>query len=51
MERDSADLMAEEFPDVPLTRELQGRETLLAIDHAREILGYEPRHTWSDGGS
>ena len=46
MTRDSADLMAEVYPDVPLTREPQGRETLLAIGRAREVLGYEPRHSW-----
>ena len=46
MTRDSIDLMAEVYPDVPLTREPQGRETLLAIDHARTILGYEPRVSW-----
>jgi len=48
MTRDSADLMAEVFPNVPLTRNLRGRETLLAIDHAKEILGYEPRWRWQD---
>ena len=36
MTRDSADLMAEVFPDVPLRREVRGRETLLAIDRARD---------------
>jgi nucleoside-diphosphate-sugar epimerase len=46
MPRDSRDLMNETFPGVPLTRELRGRETLLSIDRARQILGYEPRHTW-----
>jgi nucleoside-diphosphate-sugar epimerase len=46
MERDSASLMAEVYPTVPMVRELQGRETLLSIDRAREILGYEPRHAW-----
>lgn len=46
MTRDSAELMAEVYPEVRLTRELSGRETLLAIGHAREILGYEPRHRW-----
>jgi hypothetical protein len=25
-----------------------GRETLLAIDRARDVLGYEPEHTWKD---
>ncbi len=48
MTRDSADLMAEVYPDVPLTREVEGRETLLAIDRAREVLGYEPRYRWAD---
>lgn len=48
MPRDSAGLMAEEFPDVPLTREVVGRETLLSIDRARRVLGYEPAHRWAD---
>jgi nucleoside-diphosphate-sugar epimerase len=48
MTRDSADLMAEVFPDVPLRRSLAGRETLLAFDHARELLGYEPAHRWQE---
>jgi nucleoside-diphosphate-sugar epimerase len=46
MERDSAGLMAEVYPDVPLRRALDGRETLLSIDRARELLGYEPAHAW-----
>lgn len=48
MRRDSAELMAAEFPDVPLTRSLVGRETLLSIDAARRELGYAPRHSWLD---
>jgi nucleoside-diphosphate-sugar epimerase len=48
MVNDSADLMAEVFPDVPLRREVRGRETLLAIDLAREVLGYRPAHQWQD---
>jgi UDP-glucose 4-epimerase len=48
MNRDSADLLAEVFPDVELTRPVSGRETLLAIDHAREVLGFEPEHSWRD---
>ena len=46
MSRDSAELMAEVYPSVPLRRMPEGRETLLAIDHARDVLGYEPRHAW-----
>ena len=48
MTRPSADLMAEVFPDVPLRRPVEGRETLLAIDRARQLLGYEPAHRWAD---
>ena len=48
MTRPSADLMAEVFPDVPMRRALEGRDTLLSIDHARRLLGYEPAHRWAD---
>jgi nucleoside-diphosphate-sugar epimerase len=48
MTRPSADLMAEVFPTVPLRRSVEGRETLLAIDHARRLLGDEPAHRWAD---
>ena len=48
MERPSADLMAEVFPAVPLRRPVEGRETLLAIDHARRLLGYEPEFRWQE---
>jgi len=48
MRRDSADLLAEVYPGVPLARPVNGRETLLAIDHARDVLGYEPEHSWLD---
>ena len=48
MLRPSADLMAEVFPGVPLRRPVEGRDTLLSIDHARRLLGYEPVHRWQD---
>ena len=48
MERPSADLMAEVYPTVPLRRPVEGRETLLAIDHARRLLGYEPAFRWQE---
>jgi nucleoside-diphosphate-sugar epimerase len=48
MVRESADLLAEVFPDVPLQRPIVGRETLLAIGRARELLGYAPAHSWRD---
>ncbi|HSM45604.1 MAG TPA: NAD(P)-dependent oxidoreductase [Acidimicrobiia bacterium] len=48
MNRTSAELMAEVYPDVPLRRPLEGRETLLAIDRARGLIGYAPQHSWED---
>ena len=48
MPQPSADLMAEVYPDVPLRRPIERRETLLAIDRARRLLGYEPEHGWQD---
>jgi len=48
MTRPSADLMAGVFPTVPMRRPVEGRETLLAIDHARRLLGYEPAYRWGD---
>lgn len=48
MNRSSAELMAEVYPDVPLRRPVEGRETLLAIDRARELIGYTPQHSWED---
>jgi nucleoside-diphosphate-sugar epimerase len=50
MSRPSAELAAEVFPDVPVRRPLRGTETLLSIDKARRVLGYEPAHSWRDAG-
>ena len=44
----SADLAADVFPGVPMTRPVTGTETLLSIDKARRVLGYEPQHSWRD---
>jgi len=48
MSTPSADLLARYFPDVPLKRPVSGTETLLSIDKARRLLGYDPTHTWRD---
>jgi nucleoside-diphosphate-sugar epimerase len=48
MSRASADLAAEVFPGVEVRRPLTGRETLLSIDKAQRILGYQPQHSWRD---
>ena len=48
MNRPSRDLLAEVFPDVPLTREIAEFGSLLAIDRAKQVIGYEPGHSWRD---
>ena len=48
MSRRNDELLAEVFPDVPLARPVGPHETLLSIDKARRILGYEPQHSWRD---
>jgi nucleoside-diphosphate-sugar epimerase len=48
MNRPSAELLAEVFPGVPLTRDPGKYGTLLAIDRARQVLGFEPEHSWRD---
>jgi nucleoside-diphosphate-sugar epimerase len=52
MSRPNSELVAEVFPGVPLARdlgELGDNETLLSIDKARRVLGFEPEHSWRNG--
>jgi len=46
MSRSNADLVAEVFPDVPVIRDLGEHDTLLSIDKARRVLGFDPQHSW-----
>jgi nucleoside-diphosphate-sugar epimerase len=48
MNRPSRDLLAEVFPHVPVTGNVGEFGTLLAIDRARELIGYLPQHSWRD---
>jgi len=48
MRLSSAELMAAVYPNVPMRRPVEGNETLLAIDQARQMIGYEPEHGWRD---
>jgi len=48
MSRPNAELVAEVFPDVPLSAEFGPNDTLLSIAKARRLLGYEPQHSWRD---
>jgi nucleoside-diphosphate-sugar epimerase len=46
MKRPSRELMAEVFPNVPVRDDVSGNDTLLGIDKARRVLGYEPAFSW-----
>jgi nucleoside-diphosphate-sugar epimerase len=44
----TADLVAQYYPDLELKRPVEGNETLLSIDKARRLIGYDPKHSWRD---
>ena len=46
MKQPSRELMAEVFPGVPIREGVSGNDTLLGIDKARRVLGYEPTFSW-----
>jgi nucleoside-diphosphate-sugar epimerase len=46
MRRPSRELMAEVFPGVPVADDLPDHGTLLGIQKARDVLGYEPEFSW-----
>jgi nucleoside-diphosphate-sugar epimerase len=48
MNRPTREVLSEVFPDAPLTREIGEFDTLLAIDGAKKLLGYQPRYSWRD---
>ena len=48
MSRPNSELVAEQFPGVALRDGVGENETLLGIEKARRVLGYEPAYTWRD---
>lgn len=46
MNASNEDLMSKTFPGIPIPEGLGNHETLLSIQKARQILGFEPEHTW-----
>lgn len=51
-EEDSAGLVARFRPDLAdLAQGLQARESLFSWRRAQQVLGYEPQHSWTDGGA
>jgi nucleoside-diphosphate-sugar epimerase len=48
MRKPNQELVDAVFPGVPLKEGTGPHETLLSIEKARRILGYEPKHSWRD---
>ena len=48
MNRPSRELMAEVYPSVPYRPTPGDFDTLLSIEKARRLLGYEPGFSWRD---
>jgi len=48
MSQPNADLIAQVFPNTEVTREVEPHESLFDISKARNILGFEPKHSWRD---
>jgi len=46
MSRPNSELVAETFPGVTVVRDLGEHDTLLSIDKARRVLGFDPQHSW-----
>ncbi len=46
MSTPNEELVRAVFPDVPVRRPLGEHDTMLSIEKARRVLGYEPVHGW-----
>ena len=46
MNRSNEELLGEHYANVPRKRAFGPNETLLSIEKARNVLGYEPRYSW-----
>ncbi len=48
MDAPNDELLDAVFPEVRRARSITADETLLSIDKARRLLGYQPRHSWRE---
>jgi nucleoside-diphosphate-sugar epimerase len=51
MARPNEQLLKEFFPNVPVKKQVGANETLLSIDKARRVLGFEPQFSWRNPAS
>jgi nucleoside-diphosphate-sugar epimerase len=50
MSRPNADLIKQFYPDVEVRGDLGDHDTLLSIEKATRLLGYQPAYSWRDAG-
>ena len=50
MSRPNAALVQEFYPDVGVRGDIGEHDTLLSIDKAKRLLGYQPAYSWRDTG-
>jgi UDP-glucose 4-epimerase len=48
LSRPSLDALDEVFPGTPRRADLPGTASLISIERARAVLGFEPVHRWRD---
>jgi nucleoside-diphosphate-sugar epimerase len=46
MEASNTELLHDQFPGIEVRGDVGEHRTLLSIDKARELLGYEPEFSW-----
>jgi UDP-glucose 4-epimerase len=51
MSRPNSALIAEFYPGVEVRGDIGDHDTLLSIDKARRLLGYQPAHSWRDNAT
>jgi nucleoside-diphosphate-sugar epimerase len=51
MSRTNATLVAQFYPNVELRGDLGEHDTLLSIQKARRLLGYQPAYSWRDAAT
>jgi nucleoside-diphosphate-sugar epimerase len=49
MDTPTIELVERFVPDIPRTSAIDGVSSLLSSEKARELLGYDPQHSWRDG--
>lgn len=47
-EIESAKLITEYYPDVPVNKDIHGFSSLLSNEEAKELIGFEPQHSWRE---